>query len=291
MTIALVVAVAAFVSLGRQLDQPVQLPSASVDVRNQPQPIEGTYISASATEILLGVDREIVAIPRSRILRVALGPPKDRGPSPSIASRLLGGGRFAITPFEWWCDGERYSWGELRHLCRTQPVIRNSSIDLDVTGAPVEVRCPPQARRACRGFLTLESEQLYRLGPRALPRPLRFTTPIVAAHAPGDQPAQIQRGFTAQVCVPIDAKTRGLLRRPAVGEPPYTRMPRDADRPGILRGGPPLGRAPQTVRVAFRLVASNDVAGADVLHERRFTLNLPGPDLRLVAWGDCSRTA
>jgi hypothetical protein len=254
----LVVIVAALVSLGRQLDQPVQLLAATVAVDGSKKPQEGVYISSDATAVHLGVEQQIMAIRRSSIRSVTLGPPHELAPSPSIASRLLGGARFAITPFEWWCNGERYAWGEAGDLCQTQLQVHEPGATLAGDAVPVKLKCPAQAKRLCRGYVHLSSRRTYQLGV-ALPAPVRFPLrPDASANRPD---AAIAPTKAAVVCVPVDAGQRGLLHN-------------DPARDGR--------------RMPFDLTISADAAGRNVLRTERFQLQVPRRGDPLEYWGTCS---
>ncbi len=249
----LVVVVAALVSLGRQLDQPVQLLSASVSFTGEEQPIEGQYISADANQVFLGIDGRVRAIPRSTIRDVSIGPPQERAPSSSIVSRVFGGvfddDRFAITPFEWWCNGQRYGWGEMGKLCQTQLDLEgHPSQDLVKNHIPVNVKCPSDAGEPCRGFMTLSTEGRYQVG-KSLPRPVSFDAPVVPFGRQTE--AAVSPGTSALVCVPVDPGQRGLLRN--------------------VR---PVGATAIDKTIPFDLTISADRAGRSVLRRTTYFVNI-----------------
>jgi hypothetical protein len=270
LAMALVAVVAAgLVSLARQLDQPVQLLSAHVDL-DSGTVRSGVFVSATGDDVFIGdtVAHTIVALPRSHVAAVTAGPPEERAPHPSLLSAILGGNDFAITPFGWWCNGESYSWGRLGDLCRTQLQLLDASRFLDGSHpsyAPVKVRCPLRATDGCRGSLRLISRKLYRGGPASIPKhvtigPVPLHTADVRA---GDT---IPPGKTGYVCPRVPASTRGLLRNlPAVGD----------DKP--------------TPTVQFQLVVSSDLAGNDIVRRTNYALTIPPPSepFRLLQ-SDCS---
>ena len=273
----LVVAVAAVVSLGRQFDQPVQLLDSTVRLQDRGQAINGVWISSDSDEVFVGVGDEIKAIPRSTVRDVTLGPPRERAPSPSILSRALGGNRYAITPFDWWCNGERYSWGEVGDLCRTQievvhapgqPVQRP---DLAGDAVPVKLHCPEIAKRPCRGFLRLSSRNRYRLGPAALPKPVTFRSRVRPVGAADTNEAGIAPGQSKVVCVPVDQGQRGLLRN----TPPI-------EDPMALAVG--FGKRP----LPFDLTVSADEQGRNVVRSERYFINVTRPGQPIEYWGECA---
>ena len=258
LTMALVaVAAAGLVSLARQLDQPVQLLSADVAL-DDGSSRGGVFVSASGDDVFLGdtAMHKIVALPRTHVTSVTVGPPAERAPRPSLLSQILGSNDFSITPFEWWCNGERYSWGELGALCRTQLQLIDASRVLDdehPSYAPVKVRCPPRATEGCRGSLRLVSRKVYRSGPASLPKhvtigPVPLHTADVKA---GDT---IPPGKTGYVCPQVSGNTRGLLRNVAAD---------GDDQP--------------TPTVQFQLIVSSDAAGNDVVRRTNYALTIPPP--------------
>jgi hypothetical protein len=264
------VAGAGLVSLARQLDQPVQLLSAQVEL-DSGKVRSGVFVGTTGDDVFIGdtVAHTIVALPRSHVSAVIAGPPEERAPHRSLLSALLGGDDFAITPFGWWCNGESYSWGQLGDLCRTQLQLLDPSRVLDGSHpsyAPVKVRCPLRASEGCRGSLRLVSRKLYQGGPASVPKhvvigPLPLHT--ADARAGGDT---IPPGKTGYVCPRVPASTRGLLRNvAAVGD----------DKP--------------TPTVEFQLVVSSDQAGKDVVRRTNYALTIPPPGERFKPLqSDCS---
>ncbi|HEX6390399.1 MAG TPA: hypothetical protein VFZ89_13145, partial [Solirubrobacteraceae bacterium] len=273
----LVVAVAAVVSLGRQFDQPVQLLDSTVRLQDRAQSINGVWISSDGDEVFVGIDNEIRAIPRATVRDVTLGPPRERAPSPSLLSRALGGNRYAITPFEWWCNGERYSWGDVGDLCRTQiELVKGDDQDVqrrDLAGdaVPVTLRCPAAAKRPCRGFIRLSSRHRYQLGPAALPRPVTFHSRVRPTDAPDTPEAGIAPGQAKVVCVPVDSGQRGLLRN---------------TRP--LEDGTPLDAGTGKRPLPFSIQISADAEGRNVVRSERFVVSVTRPGQPIEYWGECS---
>jgi hypothetical protein len=251
------VAAAGLVSLARQLDQPVQLLSARVELDNGTVR-SGVYVSTTGDDVLIGdtLAHTIVALPRSHVSTLITGPPEERAPRRSLLSSILGGNDFAITPFRWWCNGESYSWGELGDLCRTQLQLLDPSRFLDgarPSYAPVKVRCPERATEGCRGSLRLISRKRYRGGPASIPK--RVTIGPVPLHTADAKVGDtIPPGKTGYVCPKVPATTRGLLRNTAaVGD----------DKP--------------TPTVEFQLVITSDAAGNDVVRRTNYALTIPPP--------------
>ena len=258
LTLAVVAVVAAgIVSLARQLDQPVQLLSARVTLDSGP-PRTGVLVADNGDDVFIGdtVEHTIVGLPRSHVTSVTAGPPEERAPAPSLLARLLGGNDYAITPFEWWCNGERYTWGELGDLCRTQLVLVDASRVLDgarPSYAPVKVRCPPRATEGCIGSLRLVSRKLWRGGPASIPKHV-VIGPVALHTAEARRGDMIPPGKTGYVCPQVPASTRGLLRNVAA---------EGDDKP--------------TPTVEFQLIVTSDAAGHDVVRRTNYALTIPPP--------------
>lgn len=273
----LVVIVAALVSLGRQLDQPIQLLGATVSAKDPARTIEGVYISSDSDEIFIGMENEIRAIPRATVREVAIGPPRERAPSPSLISRALGRNRFAITPFEWWCNGERYGWGDVKDLCQTQiQLVKGAGQkvqrrDLAGDAVPMTLRCPPAAKKPCRGFLRMTSTNQYQFGPAGLPRPALFQARIRPIGASDTNAAGIAPGQARVMCLRVDNGQRGLLRNvPVAGE----RVPLEG-----MRGKRPI---------RFTVTITGDEEGRNVLRSEPFVVSVTRPDQPIEYWGECS---
>jgi hypothetical protein len=259
LAMALVAVVAAgVVSLARQLDQPVQLLRASVQLDGGGVRT-GVFVGSNGDDVLIGdIDKHtIVALPRERVVAVTAGPPEERAPHRSLLSAMLRGNDFAITPFGWWCNGESYSWGELGDLCRTQLQLRDPSRYLDSSNpsyAPVLVRCPTRATEGCSGTLRLVSRKLYASGKAEIPKHV-VIGPVPLHTADMAKADEIPPGKTGYVCPQVDPNTRGLLRnKPAVGE------------------------AKPTPTVQFQLVISSDAAGKAVVRRTNYALTIPRAD-------------
>ena len=265
---AVAVLAAAIISLGRQIDEPVQLLSVEVKLDRRPIPVKGTFVSVDANALYVGDTEEnkIEGFRRADVRSVALGPPLERAPNRSILSALLSDDRWAITPLRWWCNGERYSWFELGRLCRTQPAPLAQRRALDVRWIPVRIRCPREARERCEGHLRLSTVRTYSraLGPEAVPqhvsfprrgsRPVAFTLPA---------------GRTREFCVETKPDERALLRAVPDG----------------------LDEAEQPVRL--QVVLSGDTRGDSVLTKDATSYRLDiapsGADPSLIPVSDCSR--
>lgn len=201
---------AAVVSIGRQLDEPVQLLQATVTFKETAETVEGAYVNASGDTVYIGDPDggRIQAIPRDEVRAVSVGPHEEHAPSPSLLSRILPGKeRFSVRPLEVWCDGERYGWLEADKLCETQPDIyfntRNPDRFLDRLGMPVYVLCPPAARDICRGWVHLRSRSDYVHGRTGVARPV----------VPDPVPFAVSPGKTTEVCATITAGQLRLLRQ------------------------------------------------------------------------------
>jgi hypothetical protein len=204
-----VVGAAAVISLGRQIDEPVQLLRTSVALKDPTDVLQGVYINGTGDTVYIGdVDHgEVLGIPRSRIVSIAVGPPEERAPEPSLLSHLVPGkARFAVRPLQVWCNGQSYTWTEPRRYCRTQPRLYwrkdEDHRKLDRLGIPVRLQCPPLAREGCRGWLLLRTKDRYDFGPDAAPRPARFEPVRFVAG----------RNRKIEVCVPITESRLQLLR-------------------------------------------------------------------------------
>jgi hypothetical protein len=256
LAIALVaVAAAGVVSLARQLDQPVQLLSAQV-LLDDSTTRNGVFVSSSSDDIFVGdtVGHKLVDLPRAHVTSVTVGPPEERAPRESVLSLILGGNDFSITPFEWWCNGERYSWGELGDLCRTQVQLLDASRVLDSehpSYAPVRVRCPLRATSGCTGYLRLVSRKLFQVTPSSVPKHV-VIGPVPLRLVGAKSGNTIGSGVTGYVCPEVPANTRG-----------------------VLRNVPAQGEAKPTPTVQFQLVVTSDAAGHDVVRRTNYALTTP----------------
>jgi hypothetical protein len=131
---ALVIAVAAFVTLARQFDDPVHLLRAKVEfVRTTGmKPLEGVFVSADPQVISIG-DRgtkTMRTVRRADVASLTLGPPVEYAPNASVLSAIAGGGEWSLVPFAvkgMWCDGVRYPWTKLGDLCQGSPRVEPSA--------------------------------------------------------------------------------------------------------------------------------------------------------------------
>lgn len=176
---AAAVVAAAVVSIGRQLDEPVQLLHATVTFKDKTPAVEGAYLNSTSDVVYIGnpTAGTIDVIPRDDVRQVAVGPPEERAPSPSLLSRILPGERrFSVRPLEFWCDGERYGWFEADSVCETQPFVRwlteDHHRDMDRLGMPIAVHCPRELGEVCRGWVQFRSEKDYLHGRAGIPRPV-----------------------------------------------------------------------------------------------------------------------
>ena len=71
---------AALVSIARQLDHPVRLPSATLTFTKDHAPVTGVLVTASADEVVLGfpAKQTLQSYPRDNIQVVDIGPALDR---------------------------------------------------------------------------------------------------------------------------------------------------------------------------------------------------------------------
>jgi hypothetical protein len=275
---AVAVLAAAVVSLGRQLDQPVQLLHASATLSGG-HVIEGVFVASKDGTVYIGnmETHEIEAVSQDDITRLRLGPPEERAPNASLLSQFIGGDKFAATPLEIWCNGERYSVWRLGDLCQTQPVLTGPTRrPLDTTKrlatggtlsfAPVRVFCPDEAHEGCRGWLRLRTVDSYDPGPYGNPVPKEFG-PVRLAYR--RSPDVIGPGQAGEHCVPISAGERGALRE-------------------VI----PAGKSSPPQPVPFVAIISKDVAGRAELSTSDYSLWIERKGLPLqVNVTECSDRA
>ena len=280
-TITAVVA-AAIVSIGRQLDEPVQLLHATLTPKTKGAvPIDGVYVNASGDTVYLGRSGEgtIVAVPRDEVSGVALGPPEDRAPSPSLLSRIIPGDvRFAVRPLEVWCNGEKYHWGESHAVCRANPTLfwkpteTEHIRDFQRLGMPVRVWCPGEARRPCSGWILLKSRKNYRFGPAGVPRPI-VSAPV---------PFSVEPSRPTEVCVGVTDGQFDLMRK-RWGETPVgfdAVVARDRD------GNTVFDRGIYWVKVGPRRVETRPPKASDCEPKLRLRATVKGSTVNasVVAW-------
>jgi hypothetical protein len=228
-----VISVAAIISLGRQFDDPVQLLEARVEFAEAAKrlPIDGVLVSEDSSLVYIG-DREdeiIRSIKRSDVSALITGPPIEYAPPASIMSRVVGGGRWSITPVGLWCDGIRYGWLHLGDRCdgSPRPVLKPNQQAFFVTpvGARAEepgiiniwVRCPEEAPHNCKGYARLNTVKEYgapALGPLATNR--RLPLPPLREDA---TPFSVEPGRTGAAVIPIRLNDwTTLATKAALGE-------------------------------------------------------------------------
>jgi hypothetical protein len=193
----------------------VQLLHATVTPKTQGAPtVDGVYVNASGDQVYVGRPgaRTIVAVPRSEVTNVSVGPPDDRAPSPSLLSLVIPGDlRFSARPLEIWCNGEKYHWDESRSVCRSHPTLFWKSTesqhirDFQRLGLPLRVWCPAEARRPCSGWVILRSRDNYRFGPAGVPRPI----------VPAPVPFSVDTSRPTEVCLSVTEGQFGLMRERA----------------------------------------------------------------------------
>jgi len=174
---------AAVISVARQTDPPVQLPSVRVVARDVPEvtgeqvaserlgdrdgapvlELAGVLVTATDRQVAIGdpSSGKIVTVPRDSVDSIVVGTPLDqRAPPRSLLSRLTGSdAAWSVTPLELWCVNERYSWNRILDACQGHARIDAPAPWLrpDGTLAGVQVRCPEEATDDCRGFFTLRT--------------------------------------------------------------------------------------------------------------------------------------
>lgn len=120
---AVAVLAAAIISLGRQIDQPVQLLQTTVALGSgaHATQVEGVFVAASDTAVYVGntATHKITAIRRDDVTSITLGPPLERAPNRSLLSWLSSRQEWSLTPLRWWCHRENYPWGDGGPLCPT----------------------------------------------------------------------------------------------------------------------------------------------------------------------------
>jgi endonuclease YncB( thermonuclease family) len=258
---------AAVISLGRQIDEPVQLLEITVQLENPERKVSGVFVDADGDSIHIGTPRThlIRSFRRSDVVTVSLGPPLERAPAPSALSRLLSDDRWAVTPPWIWCNGERYSLLEVSKWCDTQPFVAIRRRSLDLGGIPVRIRCPKQADEECRGYVRLKTTATF--GPRDLGRlalPRRVSMPREGVDG---VPFAAAVGRTQEVCVPVNPDNRRLLWK-----------------------GVPLGRGKPERPVPMTVTLSGDPESKSILAEQRFWVHAtrPGTDPSLIVASGCS---
>ena len=190
---------AAAVSVARQLDPPVQLPSVHVEALGGD--LDGTLVTANDRVVVLAPtgSRSLHVFARKHVRTLVIGPPADRrAPRPSLLSHVLGGGAWAATPLDVWCGGEHYPWWKLGDACRTQPSVE-PGMRVQEGALLVPVRCPARARDGCSGFVAATTVRAYSYADRA--QPVRL----------GRSSFTVRAVTTGTIRVPLAARARAVL--------------------------------------------------------------------------------
>jgi hypothetical protein len=230
---------AALVSIARQLDHPVRLPSATLTFADKHAPVTGVLVSASPGEVVLGFPdkKTLQSYPRDGVQVLDIGPALDRrSPPASLLSQLLGDDAWAATPLELWCGGERYAWGHVGDLCQTQPTVRVRTAEFFQHAVRVQVRCPGAADEGCSGFFTLTTQDDFAIDNQSRAAPLRLGRTVF----------QVPSDSWVKVAIPINDLERRCLD--AAGQPVALRALLSTDQAGQ---GSLNGRAGQRLDVAF----------------------------------------
>jgi hypothetical protein len=228
----------ALVSIARQLDYPVKLPSATLTLAAG-ESVTGVLVTAGSADVVVGLpeQRRLRSYPRASVETIEIGPALDRrSPSRSLLSMALGGDAWAATPFELWCGGESYGWTSLEELCRTQPRVAGVAGRFSGGAAMVRVTCPGRASRGCSGYLTLTTSQAFAVDglPRAAPVELGRTV------------FQVEHGHMLEVALPVSRPVRRCLG--ATEQPVRLRAVLSTDRAGM---GALNGEHGQPVTILF----------------------------------------
>ena len=176
-------------------------------------------------------DREdglVRSVKRADVAKLTMGPPIEYAPIPSIMSRIVGGGRWSVTPVGLWCDGIRYGWLHLRDRCQgsPRPVLKpgqQAFFVTRVTGGEdpgvinIWVRCPEEAPHNCKGYARLSTVKEYgapALGVLATNR--RLPLPPLREDA---TPFSVEPGRTGAAVIPIRLNDwTTLATKAALGE-------------------------------------------------------------------------
>jgi hypothetical protein len=228
----------ALVSVARQFDHPVKLPSVTLTLAAG-ESVTGVLVSAGAGDVVVGLpeERRLRSYPRDGVETVEIGPALDRrSPSRSLLSMALGGDAWAATPFELWCGGESYGWTSLGDLCRTQPRVASASGRFVDGAAVVRVACPERAPRGCSGYLTLTTSQAFAVDGLARAAPVELGRTVF----------QVEHGRTLEVALPVSRPVRACLG--ATEQPVRLRALLSSDRAGM---GALNGEHGQPVTILF----------------------------------------
>jgi len=229
---------AAGVSIARQLDHPVKLPSATLTLAGAGE-VTGVLVASGPDEVVVGLpeERRLASYRRSKVEAIAIGEALDRrAPARSLLSRVLGGEAWAATPLEVWCGGERYSWIDVGDLCRTQPEVVDGGSEYDEDKLRVSVECPGRADDGCSGFLTVTTRDTFRVDDLARAQPIEI----------GRVAFRIKRGETLPVAMPVSEAVERCLR--TVRQPLPLRAVLSSDRAAL---GALNDRRDQRIEVPF----------------------------------------
>jgi hypothetical protein len=187
---------AAFVSIARQFDHPVRLPSATLFQTGTADATTGVLVYAGADTVVIGLpeERGLTSYRRAHVARLVVGASLDRRPPRrSILSLALGGDRWAATPFELWCGGESYGWNRVNDLCRSQPqLVEGSATYRHKTGAlRVWVHCPKNAADGCSGYLTLTTRKTFIIDDLSSRAPIQVGGVFFRLDADADVPVEL----------------------------------------------------------------------------------------------------
>jgi uncharacterized membrane protein YgcG len=197
----------AFVSIARQFDHPVKLPSVRLTVEGTPGSTTGVLIYAGSDAVVLGLpeERGLTSYRRANVTSILVGPSLDRRPPQrSLLSLALGGEAWAATPLELWCGGESYGWNRLGVLCQTQPRIVVGSVGYtpETNTLKLKIDCPEQSVDGCSGFITLTTRERFVFGDVAKRAPIEL----------GSTTFQVQRNGTVPVELELNARQERCLR-------------------------------------------------------------------------------
>jgi hypothetical protein len=229
---------AALISIARQLDHPVKLPSATVTLAGAGE-VTGVLVSVGHDDVVVGLpeERRLASYPRRDVESIAIGSALDRrAPARSLLSKVLGGDAWAATPLEVWCGGESYSWIDVDDLCKTQPTVVEGGNDYRDDRLRVSVECPRRADDGCSGFLTVTTRDTFRVDDLARAQPLEI----------GRVAFRIKSGETLPVAMPVSGTLERCLR--TVRQPLHLRAVLSSDRAAL---GPLNDRLDQRIAVRF----------------------------------------
>jgi hypothetical protein len=233
---AAAVLAAAFVSLARQLDPPVRLPSATLELTGD-RTAAGVLVTAGPDAVVVGFPEkgELRSFPIESVESFKIGDPLDRrSPPPSLLARVAGLNAWAATPLELWCGGESYGWTRIADQCQTQPEILPRAGGYARGELRVRVACPEEAHPGCSGFLIVTTVHDFAVDGLAAPLELGRTI------------FQAQSGRTVETTVRIDDAERACLLTTA--QPVALRAVLSTDRAGE---GELNGESGQPLQIEF----------------------------------------